>query len=953
MTRTHDDLDRARAFLDFDFDEGGHGGLPSPGERLGEYVIESELARGANGVVYRARQDSLGRTVAVKVVPAPLETDPERRHRVEREGRLLAGLRHPSLCQVHGAGIGPGFTWTAMELIEGRTLREILAGVVDEHPGPADAAWLGFCVPLLTRAAGALGAAHVHGVIHRDVKPENVIVTPEGAPYLVDFGLAREESPGATVTRDFVGTPRYASPEQVRGETLTAATDVFSFGALAFEVVSGLDAFPGDTTYSVLSRIERQDVAWGRERRVPRDLRAVVDRCLEKRAIDRYRDGTEIEAELTRIMNFEPVLAVHRGPIRRTLRRAARRPVATMTFVLAVLLVATVIWAVSEAGRTGASFDRLLHDRQLEEALASFHAGDTDGAREIVAGLLALEDLLPDALSLHADLDRSAGHDESARRSYRRRLELADAPLADRIAYVLVGGVAEIENEGGEPAPITGRDHALLGERRARLSDLNGAAEALNEALALHPSSWRWRLRRGEVLHDAQRFDEAVEELRLARELRAGHLETTMALVRALRRSARFEELEGLLAAARVAYEDHPALLAATADCLWTWNPSRRGLEAASFANRALEGDPTDPEVVLTWWEIHGRRDRERTLAIIEEACAEHPAHAELIDAHLGTLLRMESPALVSALEAYEVRDDGEIRAIAKRRRATHCFISGETETAERLARELEAEVPPTAFWQLRLARMFDGLGQSADAIRCFNQAIELDPHDLDTQRRLAEVLVLDEQFREAVQLCVSVYERSRDIRDLAQVARAYYRLNERVLAVHYAELIVENDPDSSYAWATLGMARSIRVSPKAGDLTDAEQAEQEESFRLARAAFARSFQINESVFARVNFAHALFQAGYPEESEEHLEKALELTPSPRFEDQSLARPTVLARLANLIEKAYPRTLENVERIVDLRREQVSLRPKRGNLRQVLAKWERRLTKLRAESGAD
>ena len=195
----------------------------STGVRLGPYEIESAIGAGAMGEVYRARDTRLDRIVAIK------QLTPEHRERVEREARAIAALNHPHICQVYD--VGPDYL--VLEYLEGEPVR---------GPLPADEA-----VRVATQIAGALQAAHERGVLHRDLKPANIMLTPGGTAKLLDFGVAKrlERAPDAaeTLPGTLLGTPAYMSPEQIEGQPLDARSDVFSFGAVLYEILSGRRPF--------------------------------------------------------------------------------------------------------------------------------------------------------------------------------------------------------------------------------------------------------------------------------------------------------------------------------------------------------------------------------------------------------------------------------------------------------------------------------------------------------------------------------------------------------------------------------------------------------------------------------------------------------------------------------------------------------------------------------------
>jgi class 3 adenylate cyclase len=266
----------------------GGGGQLQPGTRLGPYRVEAFLARGSTGEVYRARDERLGRSAAVKVLPPWLGEDERVRTRFLAEARAAASLDHPNVLPVYDAGDEGGILWIAMRLAEGRDLRELLRR---EGPLPPERA-----VALLAGIAAALDAAHAQGILHRDVKPGNILLAPgqlAGADhaYLADFGLATAaHGGGLTRTGEILGTADYVSPEQARGQPLDARSDVWSLAAVLFECLTGEPPFRRESEVaSLTARLEepapapsalRPDVAGG--------LDAVLARGLAREPAARY-----------------------------------------------------------------------------------------------------------------------------------------------------------------------------------------------------------------------------------------------------------------------------------------------------------------------------------------------------------------------------------------------------------------------------------------------------------------------------------------------------------------------------------------------------------------------------------------------------------------------------------------------------------------------------------------
>ncbi len=286
----------------------------TPGTRLGVYEIAAQIGEGGMGQVYRARDTRLDRDVAIKILPEAFAHDAERLARFTREARTLASLNHPNIAAIYGLEESEGMTALVMELVEGDDLSQrILRGAV-----PVDDA-----LPLAKQIAEALEAAHAQGIIHRDVKPANVKVRVDGTVKVLDFGLAKalDRHASSATTHAMMtgvgmvlGTAAYMSPEQAQGQPLDERSDIFSFGTVFYELVSGQRPFTGGSMVEVLSAVIRDEPA---PLNAPGPVRAMVQRCMAKRAVDRYASFTHVRAALdaigtagTHAMSRPPSIAV-------------------------------------------------------------------------------------------------------------------------------------------------------------------------------------------------------------------------------------------------------------------------------------------------------------------------------------------------------------------------------------------------------------------------------------------------------------------------------------------------------------------------------------------------------------------------------------------------------------------------------------------------------------------
>jgi TolB-like protein len=267
-------------------EEGPAASRIAPGEALGQYRIVSMIGAGGMGVVYRATDTALRRDVAIKVLPDHLARNPDHLARFQREAQMLAALNHPNIATLYGLEQASGFRFLAMELVPGETLAEQVA----RGPVPVPAA-----LSIAGQVAEALEAAHEKGITHRDIKPANVKVTPEGRVKVLDFGLAKvpallapsddasTPSAGPTVAGQILGTPAYMSPEQVRGRPSSHRSDIWAFGCLFFELLSGQRPFRGDTVAETMARVLEREPDWkALPAATPPEVVDLLRRCLRK-----------------------------------------------------------------------------------------------------------------------------------------------------------------------------------------------------------------------------------------------------------------------------------------------------------------------------------------------------------------------------------------------------------------------------------------------------------------------------------------------------------------------------------------------------------------------------------------------------------------------------------------------------------------------------------------------
>jgi len=340
---------------------------PLPGTRLGPYEIVAPLGAGGMGEVYRARDTRLGREVAVKILAPRFAGDAAAVARFEREARAVAALSHPNILAIHDFGNDAGTVYAVSELLEGETLRARISG----SPLPARRA-----IDYALQIARGLAAAHEKGIVHRDLKPENVFLTSDGRAKILDFGLAKLlpiESAGSgtqaptieagTEPGVVLGTMGYMAPEQVRGKTVDNRTDIFAFGAILYEMLSGRRAFQGDTAADTMTAILKEDPPDLSEtgKSVSPALDRLVRHCLEKSPAQRFQSASDLAYELESMAGASSS-AIAPGQAR-SLALAARPRAAVAAAVLLALGIAAGHWVWKPRAPATPSFRRVTYRR--------------------------------------------------------------------------------------------------------------------------------------------------------------------------------------------------------------------------------------------------------------------------------------------------------------------------------------------------------------------------------------------------------------------------------------------------------------------------------------------------------------------------------------------------------------------------------------------------------------
>jgi eukaryotic-like serine/threonine-protein kinase len=522
------------------------------GRSLRQYVITAELGQGGMGQVWKARDTILEREVALKVLPPQHTDDPERKDRLFREAKSASALNHPNIVTIYEINSDEGIDFIAMEYVVGETLAKLI------HRGSltVDAA-----VRLAIQVADGVGRAHRAGIVHRDLKPGNIMVTAEGLVKVLDFGLAKAWAPGKVAVDDItrmastqvgttVGTIGYMSPEQAIGDAVDARSDVFSFGVVLYQMLSGILPFAADTQVEMLRKLHFQDpppLASIRSE-VPAAVIEVIARALAKKSADRYATcsdvATALRSALGSTVSHETMVAtgVHltdpnrqftsAGLRRRLSFATSRRALATVVVILLSVGAAAVLWRLQDVVGTppdtpaaDAPADPPALARQAAALLLRYDKeGNVDRAITSLERAVSVD---PQYATAHAYLSEAylRKHQtnpdpqwlnlarESARRAVDLGPDLAAAHLASAFASLQAGARDEAVirfRRAADLDPINPMPHVGLGMAFSAARQDAQAEQALRKGVELGGDGFRPRLELGQFYFTRSRYQEAV-----------------------------------------------------------------------------------------------------------------------------------------------------------------------------------------------------------------------------------------------------------------------------------------------------------------------------------------------------------------------------------------------------------------------------------------------------------
>src|SRR5438874_10373574 len=313
---------------------------------LGDYELLEEVGRGGQGVVFRARQQSLNRTVALKVISLGQWARKAHVKRFRLEAEAAAHLEHPGIVPIHEVGERDGSCYFSMKFVEGGQLDEVVKGtpMLIRH-----------AAELIAKVARTVHYAHEHGILHRDIKPGNILLDGKGEPHLTDFGLARLVETESTMTRtlDVLGTPSYMAPEQAMGNNaaVSSATDVYGLGAVLYQLLTGQPPFAGGATYETIKLLLDTEPRQPRllNPKLDRDLSTICLKCLEKDPQRRYSSALALAEDLERWLKHEPIQARRTGVLTRGKKWVRRNPTSALLLASLVGLAAAAGWIISKS----------------------------------------------------------------------------------------------------------------------------------------------------------------------------------------------------------------------------------------------------------------------------------------------------------------------------------------------------------------------------------------------------------------------------------------------------------------------------------------------------------------------------------------------------------------------------------------------------------------------------
>jgi len=700
-----------------------------PGRSLGDYRLLRELGRGGMAVVYEAEQVSLGRHVALKVLPFAAVLDPRHLQRFKNEAMAAAHLHHPNIVPVYGVGCERGVHYYAMQYVEGQSLaaaiRDMKGGGTGEgprtpissHGSNREPAYIRMAAALGVQAAGALDHAHQLGIVHRDVKPGNLLVDLAGTLWITDFGLASSlKDVGLTITGELLGTIRYMSPEQALAKRVPVdhRTDVYSLGATLYELFTLAPAFPGDDPHLVIHDIAFKEPVLPRRLNpaLPRDLETVLLKAMSKDPRSRYATAQEMGDDLGRYLENRAIEAKRPGPFKRV-AKWSRRHRALVGTAAGVLLLAVAGLAIStallwrEQERTSTAFDRAEANLALAlKALDQIYVDEAKGHPEVRKGLP--RDLLERGLGFYEEFARQNAPNQNVARW------MGNAHL----------NVSRIFRE--------------LGQKDRAEEALDRAISTYREAIRLKPDDAEMHFSLGVALLDKGDTDGAIassrEAIRLKPDLMRAHCNLGNALLGK-------DDREGAIASYREAIRLEPDFADAhyNLGCILSAKGDMDGAIASYREAIRLKPDDSEPHCNLGGV-LRAKGDVDGAIASSREAIRLKPDDAEA-HSNLGTALLNKGDvdgAIASCREAVRLEPD---YAPAHSNLGAVLSAKGDVDGAIASSREAIRLKPDFAIPHTNLGSALLDKGDMDGAIASHREAIRLEPDLAKAHNNLGNAL--------------------------------------------------------------------------------------------------------------------------------------------------------------------------------------------------------------------
>jgi len=712
-----------------------------PGRSLGDYRLIRELGRGGMAVVYEAEQISLGRRVALKVLPFAAVLDPKQLQRFKNEALAAAHLHHAHIVPVYGVGCERGVHYYAMQYVEGQSLataiRELKGGEkgdepktpISSHGSNREPAYIRMAAALGIQAAEALDHAHQLGIVHRDVKPGNLLVDQVGTLWVTDFGVASSvANVGLTMTGELLGTIRYMSPEQALAKRapIDHRTDVYSLGATLYELFTLEPAFPGDDPHVVIHDIATKEPVLPRRLNpaIPNDLETVLLKAMSKEPANRYATALEMAEDLTHFLENRPIDAKRPGLVRRA-SQWSRRHRTLVGATAALLLLSTaglatgtaLLWREQE--QTKAAFGTAQANLLLAlQALDQIYMDEAEGHPKVREGLP--KDLLQKGLGFYEKFVKENAHNE-------RLVSLIGT------AYQRAGLIFR-----------------ALGEEERAVESLEAAIAAYDRALAMDPRNTLAHHNRGVALSDLGRFEEALAAYDRTleidpRDADAHNSRGTLLCDHLGRPGEALAEFDRTI-------EINPGYRSAHSNRGNALNYLGRTEEALAASDRAVELDPQDAGVHNSRAGIlYVLKRFEEALAACDRAIALDPRHF-LAHANRGAVLA-HMKRFDDALEAYDRALQIDPRnARVHDLRGDALFEAGRFEQAlAAYDRAVEFDLRYSAAHANR-GDVLRELGRFADSLAAYDRAVEIDPGDVKAQNGRGIALQFLGRYEEALE---------------------------------------------------------------------------------------------------------------------------------------------------------------------------------------------------------